>query len=47
MVPEFFPFERSRICSTARGKAFILKAFVCFVLEVKDFKSKVEWKTKT
>lgn len=30
VVPEFFPFECSRICSTACGKAFILKVFVLF-----------------
>lgn len=46
MVPEFFAFEFSRVCSTSCGKAFIFKV-VCFVLAVRDFKSRVEWKTKT
>lgn len=45
VVPEFFPFELSWVCSTSCGKAFILKVY--FVLADKDFKSEVEWKTKT
>lgn len=43
MVPDFFPFEFSRVCSTSCGKAFILRLF-CFG---KDLKSKLEGKTET
>lgn len=39
MVPEFFPFECSSICSTSCGKIFILKGFVGFVLAAKILKA--------